>query len=205
MRYPVNYIGIKQGFSSKHYGIDFGWNKKHGGEHQPIYAVDDGEIIYKSVQKTGGKVLHIKHSNGYVSEYGHLASWYGSIGEKVKKGQKIGSMGQTGRAKGCHLHFGLYKGSKINYANKLNFVNPLKYLCKYDDQITSIKSKLLVKYKTKKVVKCNELNIRSKPNTNGKIVGTAKKGHQVESFGTKSGWNIVDNIRDYYCSNKYVK
>lgn len=204
MRYPVNYIGITQKFSSKHHGIDFGWNSKHGGEHQSIYAVDDGEIIYKTVQKTGGKVLHIRHSNGYVSEYGHLASWYGNIGDKVKKGTKIGTMGKSGKTTGSHLHFGLFKGTKINYNNKLNFVDPLKYLCKYDEQITSLKSKLLVKYKTKKVT-CDELNIRTKPSTNGKIVGTAKKGKQVESFGVKKGWNIVDNLRDYYCSNKFVK
>lgn len=204
MRYPVNYIGIKQGFSSKHYGIDFGWNKKHGGEHQPIYAVDDGEIIYKSVQKTGGKVLHIKHSNGYVSEYGHLASWYGSIGDKVKKGQKIGTMGQTGIAKGCHLHFGLYKGSKINYNDKSKFVNPINYLCKFNNQTTSLKSKLIVKYKTKKVK--TDLWVHNEKNyKKHSRVFVAKKNSEIEYYGKSGQYACVDNLRKYYCSNKYLK
>lgn len=207
MRFPVNLINVRTKFGS-HKGVDLGWSKEVG-EHQPIFAVADGEVIYNKYQGalSGGYVIHIKHSNGYVSEYGHLLkdSQKVKVGSKVKMGQQIASMGKSGRATGCHLHFGIYKGNYINYKDKSKFVNPLKYLCKYDDQKIYSGSKIKNLYKTKKVYNCNELNIRNKPSIEGKIVGTAKKGQQVESFGTTKGWNIVDNISGKYCSNKYVK
>lgn len=128
MQKPVKYFKITNPFKNKiHYGIDLGWSEK-SGHNQPIYAVEDGEVIYKAIQTTGGKVLHIKHSNGYVSEYGHLNSWIVNKGDKIKKGQQIGTMGKTGKVKGEHLHFGLYKGTSIDYSKMSGFVNPVPYL-----------------------------------------------------------------------------
>ena len=205
MRFPVNDINIRRGVGS-HKGIDFGWSKRLG-KNQPVYATFDGEIIAIQKQVTGGNVIHIKHNNGYVSEYGHLKdkSIVVKLNQKVRMGERIALMGNTGAALGNHLHYGLYKGTKINYKDKSKFVDGLKYLCKYSDQKICEESRIKNLHKTKKVVNCDELNIRNKPNTKGKIVGKVKKGQQVESFGTKQGWNIVDNIKDYYCSNKYVK
>lgn len=203
MRFPVNSINVRTKFGS-HKGVDLGWVDD---KNQPIFAIDSGEIIAIQKQKTGGNVIHIKHNNGYVSEYGHLKSnsIVVKLHQKVKMGQKIALMGNTGIVFGNHLHLGLYKGNYINYKDKSKFVDPLKYLCKYDDQKISKYSKIQNLHKTKKVVNCEELNIRNQPSTKGKIVGTAKKGQQVESFGTTKGWNIVDNIKGNYCSNKFVK
>lgn len=205
MRFPVNDINIRRGVGS-HKGIDFGWSNRLG-KNQPIYATMDGEVISIQRQKTGGNVIHIKHNNGYVSEYGHLKdkSIVVKLHQKVKMGEKIALMGNTGAALGNHLHYGFYKGSCINYKDKSKFVDGLKYLCRYDDQKICEESKIKNLYHTKKVVNCDELNIRNKPNTSGKIVGKAKKGQQVESFGTTKGWNIVDNIKGYYCSKNYLK
>lgn len=208
MRYPVNMINIRQGFLN-HRGIDFGWAEEVG-KHQPIYAVDDGEVIYNRHQVTGGYVIHIKHSNGYVSEYGHLLKNSQKVreGTHVKKGQIIALMGKSGVATGPHLHFGLYKGNYINYKDKSKFVDPLKYLCRYNDQTVSSRSKVAKKdlYHTKVVNGTDgTLAIRNMPSTKGKIVGKAKEGSEVEAFGVVNGWNKVDNIRGYYCSNNYVK
>ena len=59
MRCPTNYIGIvknKDGSFNKfnliHKGVDFGWNSKHGGANQPIYACEDGIVVYKEYQKS---------------------------------------------------------------------------------------------------------------------------------------------------------
>lgn len=208
MRYPVNMINIKTKFGS-HKGIDFGWTSEVG-KNQPVMAIDDGEVIYNRHQVTGGYVIHIRHTNGYVSEYGHLLKDSQRVheGDKVKKGQVIALMGASGIVKGAHLHLGLYKGSKIDYKHKEHFVNPLHYLCRYKDQVVSdrseVKSKELFHTKTVKGTD-GELAIRNLPSTKGKIVGKAKEGSEVESFGTLKGWNIVDNIREYYCSGKYVK
>lgn len=208
MRYPVNCINIKQTFGN-HKGIDFGWYNSVG-RNQPIYAVDDGVVIYNRHQITGGYVIHIRHNDGVISEYGHLLKNSQKVkeGDKVKKGQQIALMGASGICTGAHLHFGLYKGSKIDYSKKGNFVDPLKYLCRYENQVVVDRSIIPQDelFHTKKVKGTDgELNIRNKPSTTGKVVGKAKEGSEVESFGTTKTWNIVDNIREYYCSNKYLK
>ncbi|MDV6237658.1 M23 family metallopeptidase [Leptospira ellisii] len=83
----------------------------HGGvdiaaeEGTPVYASADGEISF-SKQKGGyGNLIVVDHKLGYQTLYGHLSSMSVRPGEKVRKGQKIGEVGQTGRATGNHLHF----------------------------------------------------------------------------------------------------
>lgn len=208
MRYPVDMINVKKKFGS-HKGVDLGWNSQVG-KNQPIYAVDNGVVIYNRHQVTGGYVIHIRHDNGYVSEYGHLLKNSQKVkeGQKVKRGQRIASMGASGMVTGSHLHFGLYKGTTINYKDKSKFVDPLKYLCRYADQIVDaehsiVKSKDI--FHTKRVTASLGLNIRNKPSIKGKKIRVAKYNEEVESFGVKNGWNMVDNIRGYYCSNAYLK
>ena len=209
MRSPVNYFSVTQKFKNsgvgKHYGLDLGWNSKKGGKNQPIYAIDDGVVIYNRKQKTGGYVIHIRHDNGFVSEYGHLLKNSQKVkeGQKVKKGQQIAQMGNSGIAIGNHLHFGIYRGTSINYSKKSNFVNPLDYINLYDNQTANKSSSKLIKH-TKRVRSKDGLRIRNKP-INGKIVKNAKYNEEVECYGLKDGWNIVDNVRGYYCSNKWLK
>lgn len=133
MKYPVKFIGITNPFSKSHRGIDLGWNSKYG-KNEPIFAIEDGEVIYKKIQKTGGLVIHIKHKNGYVSEYAHLQDWFVNLGDFVKEGQEIGKMGDSGMANGTHLHLGLYKGNYIDYAID-KFVNPIEYIYAEDNNI----------------------------------------------------------------------
>lgn len=129
--YP--FINNKKDLNDKytylHYGIDEGYFKETG-PYLPIYAVEDGVVIYNRYQDTGGYVIQIRHDNGFVSEYGHLLknSQLCLEGDVVHKGQQIATMGASGNAKGPHLHFGLYKGTYIDYNNVSNFVNPLDYL-----------------------------------------------------------------------------
>ena len=207
MRYPVNYVAVTQKFKKgTHNGIDLGWNSKHGGKNQPIMAVEDGVVIYNRKQTSGGYVIQIRHDNGYVSEYGHLLKDSQTIkeGDKVKKGQVIAKMGMSGKASGNHLHFGLYKGKTINYS-KNNFVDPLKYLCLFQNQTANTKSNLLyVKYKTKKVK-----NVPSEPllirDTNNKIVGKLYNGNEIEYYGKNGSRAIVDNIQNFTTAAKYLK
>ena len=207
MRCPVDYIGVVQKYSSKHKGIDFGWNSKHGGSNQPIYACEDGIVVYNRYQTTGGYVIGIYHPNlGVVSEYGHLKKDSQTIkeGDKVKKGQKIALMGGTGKVTGNHLHFGLQKGKTLRYGLFVKWLDPLKYLNIYDNQIANVSSSKLIHH-TKHVTAKDGLNVRTKPSIKGKRVYTAKYNSEIESYGVTNGWNIVDNIRDYYCSNNFVK
>ena len=215
MRCPTNYVGIVKNddgtfnkFSLKHKGIDFGWDSKHGGANQPVYACEDGVVVYKEYQNNGGYVLGIYHPKyNMTSEYGHLkkGSIVVSLGAKVSMGQMIASMGGTGRVSGNHLHYGLQKGKGLKYGILAKWLDPLKYLNIYDGQIVSDNGTAKLINHTKKVTTKVGLNVRTKPSTKGKIVYVAKYNSQVENHGIKKGWNIVDNALGYYCSNNYLK
>lgn len=211
MRYPVNYIAITAPFNKKsHKGVDFGWNSKHGGKNQPIYAVESGKVIYKKTQTSGGKVIHIKHDNGYVSEYAHMDTWLVNKGDKVKRGQQIGTMGCTGKVTGNHLHFGLYKGSKIDYNDDTKWVNPLTYLVKTDDQTVgaTTASKYTIrsaKYTKKTVIAQPTLNVRKGPGILYKKVGSLKYKETVKVYETSGSWSRLDFVADEWVSTKYLK
>lgn len=143
LRYPVDYIAITTYFKKGvHNGIDLGWNSKHGGKNQPIYAAYDG-VVYstKDKDKTGkswGNFVKIKHSKKTYTLYAHLKD-----GIKVKKGQRVktgdllGYMGNTGAASGNHLHYEYYRGG----ASTKYRVNPESYTYVYPDQtVTKNKS-----------------------------------------------------------------
>lgn len=209
MRYPVNYVGVTNKFSKSHKGIDLGWNSKFGGKNQPIYAVEDGVVIYNRKQTTGGYVIHIRHDNGYVSEYGHLLkdSQLVREGHKVKKGQQIASMGSSGMSFGNHLHFGLYKGTSINYKDKSKFVDPMKYLCLFSDQTTNDKTRQMGIYQTKIVagVPSEPLVVRNKYNHRIKSMDLYN-GDEVETFEDFNKQKVyVDNIQMYTTYKKYLK
>ena len=139
LRYPVNYIAITTYFKKGvHNGIDLGWNSKHGGKNQPIYAAGDGKVVSikdnDKTDKSWGNYVKIKHSSGIYTLYAHLKN-----GIKVKKGQKVkmgdllGHMGNTGKAAGNHLHYEYYKGG----ASTSYRVDPEKYTYVYSDQVVS--------------------------------------------------------------------
>lgn len=156
MQKPVKYYGITQPFKKGiHYGIDLGWSKS-SGHNQPIYAIEDGVVIYKATQKTGGNVLHIRHNNGFVSEYAHLNSWLVSINDKVRKGQQIGTMGATGMVSGEHLHLGLYQGTSIDYSKMGGFVDPAPYIIENWKEATV--KEVVTQYITYTIVKGDTLS-----------------------------------------------
>ena len=83
-----------------HHGIDiataFG---------NPIYATADGTIIQARTDKIGGKTIKIKHMFGYVTIYCHMSKFLVKVGQKVKRGETIGLVGSTGKARGPHVHY----------------------------------------------------------------------------------------------------
>jgi len=84
--------------------VDFS-NGKCG---EPILAAAAGTVLKAGWQKTAGNYVKILHPNGVVTMYGHLQTIFVSPGEQVSQGQIIGTMGATGRATGCHLHFDVF-------------------------------------------------------------------------------------------------
>lgn len=213
MRCPLEHNGITQQYGNGHKGIDEGWSKT---KTPPVFSSGDGVVSIIEKQKTGGNVIWIYHEKlGVASEYGHLRDGFKvKVGQKVKAGQQIANMGNTGGVYNkktkkydpvpYHLHYGIQKGKGGKYGITAKWYNPLDFINVYDDQNTSAKSKKLIHH-TKKCIAKDGLNIRNKPSIKGKIVGTIRYGEQVETYGEKNGWNIVDKHLGYYCSNKYLK
>ena len=97
-----------------HYGMDF--SAKKG---TPIYATGNG-IVQRADNRSSGYGRHIRidHGFGYISLYGHLEKYHVRRGEKVKRGDIIGFVGNTGRSVGPHVHYEIFKDNeKINPLN----------------------------------------------------------------------------------------
>ena len=101
--------------SVNHLGIDIS-----GRSGTPIYAADEGAVIFSGWNRTYGYYIKIEHDNGHVTLYSHCNELLVEEGERVEQGQQIARMGRTGLASGVHLHFEII----INDVN----VNPLRYL-----------------------------------------------------------------------------
>ncbi|MGN1399886.1 MAG: murein hydrolase activator EnvC family protein [Bacillus sp. (in: firmicutes)] len=104
-----------------HAGIDIG-----GPVGTPVVAAASGVVIRSYFSSSYGNCILVSHSiNGqvYTTLYAHLNSRNVSSGASVSKGQQIGTLGNTGRSTGPHLHFELHKGSWN--ASKSNAVNPV--------------------------------------------------------------------------------
>lgn len=71
----------------------------------PVIAPADGVVIWIGRKGNYGKMLVIDHGYGYTSRYGHTSRIITSLGERVKRGQKIAEVGNTGRSTGPHLHY----------------------------------------------------------------------------------------------------
>lgn len=81
----------------------------------PIMAAQGGTVIYSGWLQGYGKLVVIRHPNGYSTRYGHCSSIRVSTGQTVRGGQVIGGVGATGTATGNHLHFEVRRnGSLMN-------------------------------------------------------------------------------------------
>jgi len=88
--------------SCNHKGLDFGVKCDH-----PIFAIADGKVIHSGPEGGWGNSVVIDHGNGLTTRSAHMPNGgpRAKVRENVTKGQQIGTVGQTGNAYGCHLHF----------------------------------------------------------------------------------------------------
>ncbi|MEO9967850.1 MAG: M23 family metallopeptidase [Reichenbachiella sp.] len=98
-----------------HPGIDFSAPKG-----TPIYATGDGVVkrVHSSLGGYGRQV-EIDHGFGYVTKYAHMEMFNVKKGQKVKRGECIGYVGNSGRSTAPHLHYEVHKDSKR--------INPVHY------------------------------------------------------------------------------
>jgi murein DD-endopeptidase MepM/ murein hydrolase activator NlpD len=83
----------------------------------PVVAVSDGMVVSAGTNGGSGRMVHLRHANGFESEYLHLSSITVHTGERVHQGDLIGRVGATGLATGPHLDYRLKKNGA--------FINPL--------------------------------------------------------------------------------
>ena len=82
-------------------------------DNPPILAAQSGTVVTAGWNGGGyGNYVIIDHGNGFQTLYGHMLnnSVLVKAGDRVKQGQRIGTMGSTGRSTGTHLHFEVRKG-----------------------------------------------------------------------------------------------
>lgn len=97
-----------------HEGIDFASPKG-----TKIFATASGIVSYAGEQRTLGKNIKINHGNDFETIYAHLSEYTVYRGQKIKKGQVIGFVGNTGKSLVSHIHY------QINYKNEP--VNPVHF------------------------------------------------------------------------------
>ncbi len=122
MKTPINGARLSSGFGMRKHPI-LGYNKKHQGVDfaaptgTPIMAAGTGHIEYVGNNGGAGKYIRIKHLNGYKTSYSHLSKYASGIKKnvKVRQGQVIGYVGNTGLSTGPHLHYEvIFNGKRIN-------------------------------------------------------------------------------------------
>lgn len=98
-----------------HNGIDIAAHRD-----TPIVASAAGVVSYEGFDSGLGKVVKVNHGYGIQTMYGHLSKTAVKIGQRVKRGDVIGYIGNTGLSTGPHLHYEVYVHDVP--------VNPLRYI-----------------------------------------------------------------------------
>jgi len=87
----------------------------------PIRAAASGRVVHVESQIGNyGRFVIVRHPDGFQTLYAHLQDFAVRNGQSVSRGQRLGTMGNTGRSTGPHLHFSVIHNGR--------FVNPLRYL-----------------------------------------------------------------------------
>lgn len=143
LRAPCNYRRISSGFSlarmhpvlgrlRPHFGVDYA-----ADTGTPVYAVADGVVDFVGMKGAAGNMVSLVHEHQYRSAYAHLHGFARGLkrGDRVRQGQVIGYVGNTGRSTGAHLHF----------AMKLNgqFIDPLE---RRDQRLPGLKGRELQEF-----------------------------------------------------------
>jgi murein DD-endopeptidase MepM/ murein hydrolase activator NlpD len=98
-----------------HPGLDISTRR-----HEPVLATAAGLVVKSGWAGDYGQMVEIDHGTGYKTVYGHLDKILVKDGQRVRRGERVGLVGSTGRATGPHLHYEVRQGDRI--------LNPLEYI-----------------------------------------------------------------------------
>ena len=197
-------------YSQNHQALDI---VSAGTGVSDVIAYDDGvvEIAVKNVKYTNhktkgsdtyGNFIKIKHDDGKKTLYAHLK--YGSVnvssGERVSKGQKIGTMGATGNAYGTHLHFEVRNANETR-ANPHDFLNEKEESNPVDNSLTVEKEESKPLEKTNNdLPKVNEENSNVVSNNNA--VDKQKNAEKTVNDSVTKNYSTASS-KTYLGNNTY--
>ena len=95
-----------------HLGVDY-----RAPAGAPVVAVADGVVVSAGMSGGAGRMVHLRHANGFETEYLHLSAIAVRAGTRVRQGELIGKVGSSGLATGPHLDYRLKKNG--------GFINPV--------------------------------------------------------------------------------
>jgi hypothetical protein len=97
---------------SPHGGVDYS-----AAAGAPVLAAADGAVAMVADQFFGGNAVFVDHGDGLVTMYMHMSRVDVAEGQAVRRGERVGAVGSTGRATGPHLHFGVrWRGARVDPA-----------------------------------------------------------------------------------------
>jgi len=115
-------IYITSGYGYRKHPISRRWCFHHGIDLRArvgtrVHSIESGRVIFVGRKSGYGKMVIVKHSNGFSSRYAHLYKIYVNHGQRVSMGTVVGLSGNTGYSTGPHLHFEVrYNGKSIDPA-----------------------------------------------------------------------------------------
>lgn len=89
-----------QGAPARHEAVDLG-----GMTGEPVFATAPGKVIRAGQWGWYGNMVEIDHGLGFRTRYAHMDKIFVSKGDAVRAGDRIGTVGNTGRSTGAHLHY----------------------------------------------------------------------------------------------------
>lgn len=163
---PDKRLRVSSNFGQRHNPLGRGYEYHEGQDFatfkgNAVYATGDGVVESTNSKFKGyGNEIVINHGFGYKTRYAHLRTIEVVEGMKVSRGERIGSVGSTGRSTGPHLHYEvIYMGAKQN---------PLRYM----------DLKMDIKEFRKMVNAQRDKNSRGKKSTTGEIISHTRKTNE---------------------------
>lgn len=161
----------------KHKGLDIA-----APEGESVVAAAGGTVSKSYASDSYGQVIFIKHDNGYETVYAHLSKRLKQKNDRVRKGEQIGIIGNTGISTGTHLHFEIHHGPWTE--NKKNAIDPLTV---YNE----------------KAFQQNSVHVhKGSSDANGTI--TVQKGDTLWKISRKSGISVNPIMKINALANSHI-
>ena len=211
--FPCNQVwaGQTRTYHSPRNSIDFNRNNDIG-DRVVASAAGRVTVVGNTGSSSYGRWVEIDHGSGYRTRYAHLASQQVRVGQQVRGGEAIGTVGSTGGSTGPHLHFELrrngvalrpvFNGQSAFYYGTRNY--------RSRNRCSSSSSSTNGTVRTAGA----PLNVRSGPGAGFRVVGSVANGTRVNvrchkrgsrvtgTYGTTTLWDRIGAGR--YVSDAYV-